>query len=63
MGYILNNIDRYQIIKAERNVRDYTYAEPLIVLDTKTSKVFIYDDFYIKNHCNLLNKPFVTFVV
>ena len=48
IGYILNNTGRYQIIKAERNARDYTHAEALIILDTKTSKVFIYDDFYNK---------------
>lgn len=48
IGYILNNTGRYQIIKAERNAQDLYHEEALIILDTKTSKVFIYDDFYNK---------------
>lgn len=48
IGYLLNNTGRYQIIKAERNAQDLYHEEALIILDTKTSKVFIYDDFYNK---------------
>lgn len=48
IGHVLNKTGRYQIIKAERNAQDYTHEEALIILDTKTSKVFIYDDFYNK---------------
>lgn len=47
-GYLLNNNGRYQIIKAERNAQDLYHEEALIILDTKTSKVFIYNDFYDK---------------
>lgn len=48
IGYLLNNTGRYQIIKAERNAQDLYHEEALIILDTKTSKVFIYEDFYNK---------------